>query len=132
MIAGFDEFFKEDKKKLHDAWENAKEKEKLSQTMFSQMGLAARVDEIRAELDSIRESIGSQLNIRDFVKQTFSRYHAVSKTKKSYQIDLVCSLLVKKLWLPNDKITVSFDLPGGEENYSLPLPPIVEGWLIWL
>lgn len=131
MIAGFDEFFKEDKKKLHDAWENAKEKEKLSQTMFSQMGLAARVDEIRAELDSIRESIGSQLNIRDFVKQTFSRYHAVIKElKNSYQIDLspVPSLVKETCGYLPDKITVSFDLPVQEkEIYLSRTHPIVEG-----
>lgn len=131
MIAGFDEFFQDDKKKLHDAWENAKEKEKRSQTMFSQMGLAARVDEIRAELDSIRDSIGSQLNIRDFVKQTLSRYHAVIKEQKnSFQIDLSpVRTLVKETcgYLP-DKITVSFDLPVQErEIYLSRTHPIVEG-----
>ncbi|HQP72294.1 MAG TPA: helicase-related protein, partial [Methanoculleus sp.] len=131
MIAGFDEFFKDDKKKLHDAWENAKEKEKRSQTMFSQMGLAARVDEIRAELDSIRDSIGSQLNIRDFVKQTLSRYHAVIKElKNSYQFDLSpVPTLVKETcgYLP-DKITVSFDLPVQEQEiYLSRTHPIVEG-----
>ena len=131
MIAGFEEFFQDDKKKLHDAWENAKEKEKRSQTMFSQMGLAARVDEIRAELDSIRDSIGSQLNIRDFVKQTLSRYHAVIKEQKnSFQIDLSpVPTLVKETcgYLP-DKITVSFDLPVQErEIYLSRTHPIVEG-----
>ena len=90
------------KKKLHDAWENAKDKEKRSQTMFSQMGLASRVDEIKAELDSIRESIGSQLNIKEFVKQTLTCYHAVIREVKStYQIDLspVPTLVKETLWL---------------------------------
>ena len=131
MITGFDEFFKDDKKKLHDAWENAKDKEKRSQTMFSQMGLASRVDEIKAELDSIRDSIGSQLNIKDFVKQTFTRYHAVIREVKStYQIDLSpVPTLVKETcgYLP-DKITVSFDLPVQEkEIYLSRTHPIVEG-----
>jgi len=131
MITGFDEFFKDDKKKLHDAWENAKDKEKRSQTMFSQMGLASRVDEIKAELDSIRDSIGSQLNIKDFVKQTFTRYHAVIRDVKStYQIDLSpVPTLVKETcgYLP-DKITVSFDLPVQEkEIYLSRTHPIVEG-----
>lgn len=131
LIAGFDEFFKEDKKKLHDAWENARDKERRSQTMFSQMGLASRVDEIKAELDSIRDSIGSQLNIKAFVKQAFSRYHAIIReVKKTYQIDLSpVPTLVKETcgYLP-DKITVSFDLPVQEkEIYLSRTHPIVEG-----
>jgi len=131
MITGFDEFFQDDKKKLHDAWEIARNKEKLSQTMFSQMGLASRVDEIKAELDSIRDSIGSQLSIKDFVKQTFTRYHAVIREVKStYQIDLnPVPTLVKETcgYLP-DKITVSFDLPVQEkEIYLSRTHPIVEG-----
>jgi len=131
MIAGFDEFFADDKKKLHNAWDKAKEKEKRSQTMFSQMGLAARVDEIKAELDSIRDSIGSQLNIKDFVKQTFSRYNAeIKEQKNSYQIDLspVPALVKETCGYLQDTITVSFDLPVQEkEIYLSRTHPIVEG-----
>ena len=131
MIAGFDEFFADDKKKLHNAWDKAQEKEKRSQTMFSQMGLAARVDEIKAELDSIRDSIGSQLNIKDFVKQTFSRYRAeIKEQKNSYQIDLssVPALVKETCGYLQDKITVSFDLPVQEKEIFLSRThPIVEG-----
>lgn len=131
LIDEIEEFFQDDKNKLHAAWEIAKEKEKLSQTMFSQMGLAARIDVIKAELDSIRDSIGSQLNIRDFVKQAFSRYRAIIKEQKSsYQIDLspVPTLVKESCGYLPDKINVSFDLPvQDKEIYLSRTHPIVEG-----
>lgn len=131
LIAGFEEYFKEDKKKLHDAWENAKDKEKRSRTMFAQEGLTARVDEIKAELESIRDSIGSQLSIRDFVRQTLLRYKAIIKeVKKSYQIDLspVPKLIKESCGYLPDKLTVTFDLPAQDkEIYLSRTHPIVEG-----
>ncbi|MDD2229437.1 MAG: helicase-related protein [Candidatus Cloacimonetes bacterium] len=131
VIAGFEEYFKEDKKKLHDAWENAKEKEKRSRTMFAQEGLTARVDEIKAELESIRDSIGSQLSIRDFVRQTLLRYKAsIKEVKNSYQIDLspVPKLIKESCGYLPDKLTVTFDLPAQDkEIYLSRTHPIVEG-----
>ncbi len=130
-IEGFDEFFQDDKNKFHDAWEIAKEKEKRSQTMFSQMGLSARIDVIKAELDSIRDSIGSKLNIKDFVKQAFSRYNAVIREQNnSFQLDLspVSSLVKESCGYLPDKITVGFDLPvQDKEIYLSRTHPIVEG-----
>lgn len=131
LISGFEEFLKNDKKKLHDEWDNATAREKRSRTMFAQETLISRVDEIKAELDSIRETIGSKLNIRDFVKQTLVRYHAIVKeVKNSYQIDLTpVPKLVKETcgYLP-DKLTVRFDLPVAEkEIYLSRTHPIVEG-----
>ncbi len=131
VIAGFEEYFKEDKKKLHDAWENAKEKEKRSRTMFAQEGLTARVDEIKAELESIRDSIGSQLSIRDFVRQTLLRYKAgIKEVKNSYEIDLspVPKLIKESCGYLPDKLTVTFDLPAQDkEIYLSRTHPIVEG-----
>jgi hypothetical protein len=131
LIAGFDEFFKEDKKKLHDAWENAKEKEKRSRTMFAQEGLTGRVEEIKAELDAIRESIGSQLNIRDFVKHSFTRYKAIVKeAKKSLLIDLTPIPKVVKETFVNlpEKMSVCFELPVQDKDiYLSRTHPIVEG-----
>lgn len=131
LISGFEDFLRDDKKKLHDEWDNATAREKRSRTMFAQETLTSRVDEIKAELDSIRETIGSQTNIKDFVKQTFVRYHAIIKeVKNSYQIDLTpVPKLVKETcgYLP-DKLTVRFDLPVSEkEIYLSRTHPIVEG-----
>jgi len=130
-IDGFDEFFADDKKKLHDAWENAKDKEKRSRTMFAQEALSSRVDEIKAELDSIRDSIGSQLDIRSFVKQSFLRYKAVIReAKDKLDIDLApVPRLVREScgYLP-DKVSVRFDLPvQDKEVYLSRTHPIVEG-----
>lgn len=131
LISGFEEYFREDKKKLYDAWENAKDKEKRSRTMFAQEGLTARVDEIKAELDSIRDSIGSQLNIKDFVKQTLLRYKAIIKeVKNTYQIDLtpVPKLIKESCGYLPDKLNVSFNLPVQDKDiYLSRTHPIVEG-----
>lgn len=131
LISGFEDFLREDKKKLHDEWDNATAREKRSRTMFAQETLSSRVDEIKAELDYIRETIGSQTSIRDFVKQTLVRYHAIVKeVKNSYQIDLTpVPKLVKETcgYLP-DKLTVRFDLPvSDKEIYLSRTHPIVEG-----
>lgn len=131
LIDGFDELFKEDKQKLHNAWDLARDKEKRSQTMFSQMGLAARVDEIKSELDSIRDSIGSQLDIKSFVTQALTRYNAVIKEQNnSFQIDLshVPTLVKESCGYLPDKIRVSFDLPVRDsELYLARTHPVVEG-----
>lgn len=130
-IAGFDEFFADNKKNLHDAWENAKDKEKRSRTMFAQEALSSRVDEIKAELDSIRDSIGSQLDIQSFVKQSFLRYKAVIRDAKSkLEIDLtpVPKLVRESCGYLPDKVSVRFDLPVQEkEIYLSRTHPIVEG-----
>jgi hypothetical protein len=130
-IAGFDEFFADNKKNLHDAWENAKDKEKRSRTMFAQEALSSRVDEIKAELDSIRDSIGSQLDIQSFVKQSFLRYKAVIRDAKSkLEIDLtpVPKLVRESCGYLPDNVSVSFDLPVQEkEIYLSRTHPIVEG-----
>lgn len=131
LIAGFDEFFKDDKKKLHNAWDNAKEKEKRSRTMFAQEALSARVDEIKTELDSIRDSIGSQLDIRNFVKHTLTCYQAVIReVKNTYKIDLspVPTIVKESCGYLPDKLTVSFDLPvQDKEIYLSRTHPMVEG-----
>jgi len=131
FISGFEDFLRDDKKKLHDAWDDATAREKRSRTMFAQETLTSRVDEIKAELDAIRETIGSQTSIRDFVKQSLIRYRAAFKeVKNSYHIDLTpVPKLVKETcgYLP-DKLTVCFDLPvSDQEIYLSRTHPIVEG-----
>ncbi len=131
LIAGFDEFFADNKKNLYDAWENAKDKEKRSRTMFAQEALSSRVDEIKAELESIRDSIGSQLDILGFVKQCLLRYKAVIKeVKDKLEIDLtpVPKLVRENCGYLPDKVSVKFDLPvQGKEIYLSRTHPLVEG-----
>ncbi len=116
---------------IHAEWEKAKEKEKLSRSMFAQIGLSRRTDEIKKELDAIRDSIGSNLNIKEFVLQAFERYQATITPKQdSYQIGLsgVPTLVRESCGYLPDTIRVRFSLPAPEKQlYLSRTHPIVEG-----
>lgn len=125
-IEGFDQLLE-----IHNQWEKAKDKEKLSRSMFAQIGLSRRTDEIKKELDSIRASIGSQLVIQDFVLQALTRYQATIEKKKShYQIGLsaVPTLVRESLGLQSDSsLQVSFDAsPSKGQIHLSRTHPIVE------
>lgn len=126
-IEGFGQFLE-----IHDEWEKAKEKEKLSRSMFAQIGLSRRTDEIKKELDAIRDSIGSQLDIQEFVLQALKRYQATIVPKKNhYQIGLntIPSLVKESLALQSDSsIQISFDTSPSRGHIHLSRThPIVEG-----
>jgi superfamily II DNA or RNA helicase len=51
---------------LHARWEDAKEKEKKSRSKFAQLSI--KVDEVRAELQSVRDAIGAGPTVQRFVR----------------------------------------------------------------
>ena len=53
------------KQELHSDWENAREREARSRSRFAQH--AIKTDEVRAELDAIREAIGAGPTVERFV-----------------------------------------------------------------
>lgn len=130
LIAGFDEFFSQSKSELHGLWEHAKEQEKRSRTMYAQEGLSARIHEIKAELDSVRESIGSQQDLQRFVRHSLLRYGAqIREQNGALTIDLSpLPLLIKESLgdLP-PQATFRFSLPAPDkEIYLCRTHPFVE------
>ncbi|HQM17388.1 MAG TPA: helicase-related protein [Candidatus Cloacimonas sp.] len=131
IIPIFDDFFAQDKQKLHLAWDKAKEREKLSRSIFSQQALSKYLDEITTELDKINESIGSKLDIRNFVKQSLIRFNAsIIEHEDTLQIDVstVPNFVKESCYFPSAKLILKLELPVSENEMYLPrIHPIVEG-----
>ena len=132
LLPFLDDFLAQDKQKLHLAWDKAKDREKLSRSIFSQQALSKDLKEITTkELDKINESIGSRLDIRNFVKHSLIRFNAsIIEHEDTLQIDAsaVPTFVKESCYFPSDKLTLKFELPVSENEIYLPRThPIVEG-----
>jgi hypothetical protein len=109
LLPFLDDFLAQDKQKLHLAWDKAKDREKLSRSIFSQQALTKDLKEITTkELDKINESIGSRLDIRNFVKHSLIRFNAsIIEHEDTLRIDAsaVPTFVKESCYLPSDKLT---------------------------
>ena len=70
-------------------WDASADREKRSRTMYSQEGLAKRVDEIRPEIEEASRAIGTPLDIKNFVQKSFKSLDAtVAENGKVTVIDM--------------------------------------------
>ena len=133
LLPGMDEYLSEsavqEQEKLNSEWEDAKEREKRSRTMFAQEAYANRVDEIRQVLEEARDSIGSEEAVEQFVLDVLSAEGAVITPQNgNYRIDL--SEIPESLrdYLPDyDMWNVRFSLPVPEgSEYVSRTHPLTE------
>jgi hypothetical protein len=82
----FDDFFKPQKEDLLKKWDDATEKEKRSRTLFAQETI--KVDEVAKELKSVREAIGSDVDVRSFLKSAIEYHNGTVSGKGTLNIDL--------------------------------------------
>lgn len=66
QLTMFDDFFKPQREKLHQEWENAADREKRSRTMFAQESI--KFEEVSAELAAAERAIGSQEDLAEFFR----------------------------------------------------------------
>ncbi len=120
LLPGMDEYLSEsavrEQEKLNSEWEDAKEREKRSRTMFAQEAYANRVDEIRQVLDETRDSIGSEETVERFVRDVLSAEGAmITPESGGYRIDLSETPESLRDYLPDYDIwNVRFSLPVPE------------------
>jgi len=81
LLPGFEQYFREERARLHADWENVSQKEKRSRTMFAQEGIQARVEEVARELDAVRDAIGSGTDVDNFTREALRAYGAFATDK---------------------------------------------------
>jgi superfamily II DNA or RNA helicase len=131
LLPGLDEFFREDKKRLHREWDQITEREKRSRTMFAQDAMSARVEDVQRELQAVRSAIGSPVQVEQFVTQALSGYGAHIKNKDGKNV-VDCSAVPRSVreacgYQP-EIFTARFGLPVEDgELYLCRTHPLVEG-----
>jgi len=76
LLPGMEDFFREQRARLHADWENVSQKEKRSRTMFAQEGIQARVGEVGRELQAVRAAIGAGADVENFTREALRAYGA--------------------------------------------------------
>jgi superfamily II DNA or RNA helicase len=77
------------KDELHARWEDAREREKRSRSRFAQH--AIKTDEVRAELDAIREAIGAGPTVERFVQNVLHLVGVPISKKPNQTIEVAVS-----------------------------------------
>ena len=124
---GVFDFMQTDMNDLHTEWEAAADKEKRSRTMFAQETI--KVEEVRLELDAIRQAIGSGIDVERFAKDSLEAHEAVVSSNGSVSFDLSeVKLGLKEAMGDSQSFKARFELPVNEgELYLTRTHPIVEG-----
>lgn len=81
LLPGFEQYFREERARLHTDWENASQKEKRSRTMFAQEGIQARVGDVARELEAVRNAIGSAGEVEAFTRDALRAYGVFAADK---------------------------------------------------
>lgn len=115
------------KEELFKKWDDVTAKEKRSRTMFAQESI--KVEEVAHELESINSAIGSNDEVKKFVKEAFTNYNAVISERGEFQIDLrEAPIALKEAIGDIDNFVGSFEYPVQDNvHYLNRTHPIVEG-----
>lgn len=127
-LPGLEEYMRPQKEDLHRQWENAADKERRSRTMFAQQTI--KVDEVSAEIDSIREAIGSGSEVSEFVQRAIKAHRGLCGPGKgsSYKLDVSeCPRALKDAVGADDELSVTFEATASGSVYLHRTHPFVEG-----
>ncbi len=130
LIEGFNDIVSDDIQNLHKDWEKASEREKESRSLFAQSTI--KVEEIAKELNSIRESIGTSQNIKEFLKFSLILYDAIIKEENEnylrFDLSSVNQIVKENCNIRENDLKIAFQLPIQQnEIYVTRTHPIVEG-----
>ncbi len=117
MLPGFEEYMKPRQLKLNSEWDAVAEREKRSRTMFAQQ--AIRVDEVAAELQAVREVVGSGVDVAAFVKDSILMHRGVVSEQSAVSFDLTEAPRGLRDMLGVTKFTARFELPVKEGQLYL-------------
>lgn len=122
-----DQDVRSQREKLHREWQEAADREKLSQTVYAQYSI--KVDEVARELHSMQGAIGSWLDVKRFVIETLRASHAVVGEKNgSVEISLNgTSTAIREAIGEEKSLRMRFELPVAEGvTYVQRTHPIVD------
>lgn len=75
LLPGFEEIVAPQRDLLAREWINASEREKKSRSLFAQHTI--KVEEVAREVEAMRATLGSRLDVQDFFEAALTRYGAV-------------------------------------------------------
>lgn len=123
------DIFKPQKDELFGQWDEAKEREKRSRTMFAQETI--KVEEVMRELEAVRAAIGSSVDISTFTELALKEHGGVVSWMKDSAVNVnlqeVPQGLRENLGREGE-FKGRFELPlQGDEIYLNRTHPVVEG-----
>jgi len=132
-LEGFDDLLSDRKRDLELEWDAVSAREKRSRTMFAQESL--KPDEVVAQLEAVREAIGTSTDVSRFVGDAMRMYGAVVDGEATMKLDLkAVPLALKDAVRPQsvggfkDQLAARFELPVQEgEAYLSRTSPFVSG-----
>jgi hypothetical protein len=115
---------------LHTRWDDARKREERSRSRFAQLSI--KVDEVQAELDAVREAIGSGPALRQFFHDVLHLVGTPVADKRNNTVEVSISNETPRAMrhaIGRDTPVVGrFDLPVGDDVVHLSRThPIVEG-----
>ncbi|MBI3273377.1 MAG: DEAD/DEAH box helicase [Planctomycetes bacterium] len=132
LLPGFEAVIKPHREALHAQWEQAKEREKRSRTVFAQETL--KVEEVGRELVAVRAAIGSSVDVASFTQESLRAHGAVVEDSVVAATPTVrfglaeASQALREALGSGDSIHARFELPVPEGVVHLSRThPFVEG-----
>jgi hypothetical protein len=123
-LAGFDQFFAPRKSEFHAKWDAAREREKKGRSIFAHETISA--DEVAAELQRVREAIGSGADVEAFVIDSVRQLGGVIAGERPLQIDFRETPIAVLDAVGSDRLTAIFDgSPHADEILLTRTHPIV-------
>lgn len=112
-LEGFEEYFRPERKRIHDAWDAAEERERRSRTIFAQESIKA--NEIAAELQAARTSAGDGADVERFVLDALLMHRAVVSDARPFDIKLTeAPRSLRDLVGVEHRLRAQFDLPAAD------------------
>lgn len=75
LLPGFEAIIEPQRELLAREWVNASEREKRSRSLFAQN--AVKVEDVAREVEAMRATLGSRLDVQDFLETSLTRFGAV-------------------------------------------------------
>lgn len=112
---------------LHTSWDNVAEKERRSRTLFAQRTI--KVDEVAQEWQSVREAIGTGVDVERFVTEVVETHGGFAARKNgNLEVRLPNRAAIREACGNRETFTARFELPVRDNVLHLTRThPIVEG-----
>ena len=125
ILPGLEDMVQPQRQLLDLEWENASEREKRSRSLFAQH--AIKVNEVAREIETMRSTLGSRLDVQDFLESALRAYGAVrtggtaGTRTGSYDLAATPVPVREAMGLPADtgKLVFTFDPGVAEEDRRL-------------
>lgn len=124
-LPGLEEYMKPKKEMLYREWDNARDKEKRSRTMFAQTLI--KVDEVTRELHAAKEAVALGVDVQAFTLSALQAHKAVVSQNGSISVNMTETSRALRDLIGMDKFKARFYLPvESDELYLSRTHPLVE------